>query len=364
MAQGTATVNKIFKANKGSSLPVVTMFKLEPDTAKLQDIILIFGEPVERWHSDQNKTNRSCKGTCDWFLDECTGKFMEPLCDVMSIFSDSGKLQECGFTVHDIDLPLNLAGLDEHESHPIVQEEHERAAVAGVFGLELVAARLTRCLWFLEGWPAKSSLFYHASEEVRARAASKFAKDLHNHNTIAKEGGVFWKAVNRRSVFNTTAVKQIAAILEESEGKVTPAVQAHHRSKYSGLMASQVNEDGFQRERRAQADTQNGNLTYRRAWQVLLDKQVTTKVHNFSPIPPSTAPMARGKDCILPKEAFYPSPTQVSANCNLQGIRKNGDWFKCTAETGNAPFADMALREHVVQHGREAIDKGSNAWLS
>ena len=54
----------------------------------------------------------------------------------------------------------------------------------------------------------------------------------------------------------------------------------------------------------------------------------------------------------------------VSANCDLKGIRGDGDWFTCTPETGNSPFADIKLREHVMQHGREAIDKGSQCWLS
>jgi hypothetical protein len=360
MAQGNAMVNNMFKEHKGSSMPVVTLFKLEPDTVKFQDIILIFGESVEKWHTDQNKTVRSCKGACDWFLAECGGEFMEALCDVMSTFSDSGKLQQCGFTVHADDLPL--AGLNEN--HPLMQEEHERAVVAGAFGLELVGARLCRCLWMLEGWPAKSCLFHHTSEEVRAQAASKFAKDLENHNKLAEEGGTFWKAVAKRSVFKTTPVQQIAAILEETKGNVTPAVQEHHRKKYCGLLASQVNEDGFQRERRAQANTQNGNLTHSKAWEVLLEREVMSKVHHFDRTPPSTAPIARGSDCILPKSTFYPSPTQVSAKCDLKGIRKDGDWFTCTPETGNAPFADIKLREHVMRHGRKAIDKGSMCWLS
>jgi len=359
MAQGNAVVNNMFKAHHGS-LPIVTLFKLEPDTVKLQDTILIFGYPVEKWHSHQNKTVRSCKDACGWFLEQCEGKFMEPLCDVMSTFSDAGKLQQCGFIVHPIDLPLT--GLNEH--HPLVQEEHDRAVVAGAFGLELVAARLCRCLWFLEGWPAKSCLFHHADKKVRQQAASKFAKDLDNHKKLAEEGGIFWTTVNKRSVFKTAAVEQIAAILEETGGHVTIAVQEHHRKKYSGLVASQVNEDGFQRERRAQASTQNGSLTPKKAWEVLLQKEVMSKVHHFDRLPPSTAPMARGNDCTLPRSTFHPSPSQVSTNCNLKGIRGDGDWFTCTPETGNSPFADIKLREHVMQHGREAIDKGSQCWLS
>lgn len=360
MAQGNACVNNLFKAHHGS-LPIVTLFKLEPNTIHLQDTILVFGKPIEDWHSHQNKTVRSCKGAREWFLEECSGKFMEPLCMVMSTFSDPGKLQQCGFTVHAHDLPL--AGL--HAKHPLVQEEHERALVAGAFGLELVGARLCRFLWALEGWPSKSICFSHENDSIRAQLVNKFAQDHENDTVLAKEGGEFWKAVADRSVFRTTPVLQIAAILEETGGIATPAVQDHHSKKYSGLLASQVNEDGFQRERRAQANTQNGHMTPQAAWEVLLDKEVVAKVHHFDHIPLGTAPIARGSDCLLPKSTYHPSPAQVSTNCDLKGIRRpDGDWFTCTPESGNAPFVDIKLRDHVIKRGRAAIDKGSMCWLS
>ena len=46
--QGTADVNKMFKKH-GGSVPVATMYKLDPNTVFYHDIILMFGEPVERW---------------------------------------------------------------------------------------------------------------------------------------------------------------------------------------------------------------------------------------------------------------------------------------------------------------------------
>ena len=42
---------------------------------------------------------------------------------------------------------------------------------------------------------------------------------------------------------------------------MTEEVATHQAAKYSALMQSQVNEDGFQRERRAVADTQNHQMT-------------------------------------------------------------------------------------------------------
>ena len=88
-----------------------------------------------------------------------------------------------------------------------------------------------------------------------------------------------------RSIFQLVPVQQAVHILLKTDWQVTDRVKAFWTEKMSRIIASQVVEDGVQRQRRQETDRHNTRGTNESAFQALIEKQVANVVQHYDPLP-------------------------------------------------------------------------------
>ena len=345
MKDSNADVTKLFKL--GNSLQVVTLAKLDPDTYFIQDMVMISVRPLLDWHSTQNKALRSCSGAREWLMQQTSGEFLKPLCDIFANLWDESRLHDTGFAVNEHMVPVS--GLQPVNcNHPFMVEQGARAGTMMVFHLNLTGSRIRRFFWALRGWPTQSCLLGHSNAEKRNEIIERLKADYNNWKTCSEKSGYFCR--KGQSVFETAPVEQIIEIMKRRDWKDSPDMQAWTIRKYSSLIQTQLVEDGFQRERSKENKSAAKSFNCATAWHTVINKKVLTTIHKFKKF--QLKGSRRGQWSKHKKQALY-RPSARKASCNLRRIisKKTGtaeDWWTCNSSTWNAPFAHLVLQEYCV----------------
>jgi hypothetical protein len=361
MKESNKQVGKLF--GYGNGMQLVTVCKLEPDTYFYQSMVILCTKAISRWHSEQNKTLRSCSAAGKWFMSQAVGGFLVPICETFSILWDAHPeltLQMMGFKADQKPGKGSASSASSSSlssascgSHPAASNDPEvilanmRAEKTLIFTLHLAGNRIKRCFWAMRGWPAQSCLLGHKDPEQRASTIDTLKADFEGYNKCKAEARGFFGRKDM-SVFETRSVQQVVQIMQAEGWKDTEAVQEWARRKYSSLIQTQIIEDGFQRERMKEHTTATKSFNEATAWHTLIKKKVLAKVHKFKSFP--LQPFKRGVKKELKQKLYHPSPRNTS--CNLKDITTGktaeASWWTCTSSTWNAPFAHLVLQEYCL----------------
>jgi hypothetical protein len=170
--------------------------------AQLMKIIVACSDPVEEWHSLQNKTLRDTESSKRWLPEQLDGGFWKHVRDIMSKLRSRDLLEDIGFELS-LRVMDNLAAL----------LESELAEVFGDFALCLGSKRVVRCLWFLRGWPSRM-VGVLGTEQLAMSTMGAFKDDLEAWEALASapEPSKAMQNVLKRSVFNETSVQQYVEV--------------------------------------------------------------------------------------------------------------------------------------------------------
>ena len=99
---------------------------------------------VERWHSTQNKTNRSCGESVTWWRDAAIDKGFAVLNDVISVINDGLLWEKLGLRNESNSHEFLAYSAD----HPTVERENELASFMGDLAVGIVTRRMRSSTWF------------------------------------------------------------------------------------------------------------------------------------------------------------------------------------------------------------------------
>lgn len=201
--------------------------------------------PIETWFHAQNVDLRSVEGTLTWVTAQVAGGFFKPLVDVFGCFLPAS-LSAIGLR-----LPHNADKKRLDQFQNLVLAEELFGERLGDFAMSLVGHRLLRCQWLLSGWTTRDTLFLH-EEHARVEAAVKELKQdwaiyLRMEANHAKHPGI--KPIAERSLFRLVLYEQLVALFRDTDWKATAEVKEFVRSSNRRLLASQLAEDGFNRQK-------------------------------------------------------------------------------------------------------------------
>ena len=201
-------------------------------TKPLLHLILECLQPLLIWYQHQEMMLRSCEESQKWLMSQVATDFATHLCNIMAVLANQSSLERMDCTQF---VPSDPDG---HVAAETVRRATRMCKA-------LVLQRLKRFLFVVVGWSIRSCLLAHASAEVRLSIAQEIENDARHDETAQKLTGMFWNKVNRRSVFQTTAVLQVVLGLRRRNGVVDDAVQKHARESFQCIAASKGSEDGI-----------------------------------------------------------------------------------------------------------------------
>lgn len=353
MPRGNDEIRKL-RAACANTLHLAALVLGDGHNQAIQRMVTSVCDPLERWHSAQNRGLRSASASKDWILAQVGGDFWKHLQSVLGQLSDLAVLEFVGLRLQDTGAPQRLTA-----DHPVVAADDELASKMARFAFTLVGFRMQRHLEMLAGWPSRFALVYHQCEGVRDKILEQLRDDWRLFQFSESLRTNFWKKKRERSVFHTVSVLQLVKCSEREGWRSTEKLRQFAMQRETGLRASQVVEDGFQRERRMEARGSNDQVSEERVWSELLRKKVLETVHHYQPIDPCPS-VPKAAD--LPRSLFVPQPRQASMQLSsIQGFNRTPQWCSPGAVSLPGLFADLELLRFADAHN--AFDKAENCVL-
>ena len=222
-------------------------FYLDDENKRRLDLITEAMQPISLWHGRQNSKLRTVENSCSWLEEMCSGKYFECLRATIHTYLDHGALRKMGFVmelkeVGDLQAEVSVG-------HCFVAMEDDYADLLLNLSLTLVACRLRRLLWLSWGWPCKFVLVSSCDMAVAEGALKDLKQDWNNFLAVREALGAE-HALVQRSVFQTRIVLQMVLLCQSAAWIVTPALVALAKEQATGIISTQVIEDGMAVQRR------------------------------------------------------------------------------------------------------------------
>lgn len=235
-----------YKKYTKNQLEIATLMYNNPENKYRQRLLMVCSDPIVDWHSKQNRTLRSASEAITWEIEEMTGAVWEPLKATVSVMSDASKLQFVGLQ---LDFSAGaMVGLTADD--PRVVWNGKQAQLMGSFITRLLSQRIRRLLPILRGWPRRCVLGLdqrHADDE----AAEARLGELPSRQ--GQYGDKFSKTMVNRSLFESAHVSSYISAFEESDFLLSPSVLEMLRKRHARVIGTQLAEDGFDVQRKAEA---------------------------------------------------------------------------------------------------------------
>lgn len=175
--QSSKVDKKVFGNTYATAVAMLSNF----DNKWIQRIKVTMCKPLASWHFSQSSECRSAEGCARNMLHNASGGFFQHLVDVCKKLVNASSVQYCGLcTGNEIRYAAERCdtahGVDVN--HPFIAAQNERATLMGRFAVEMVGARMSRCLWLLEGWPLKTCLFVLDDQADEAPSSNPVSSSL------------------------------------------------------------------------------------------------------------------------------------------------------------------------------------------
>ena len=252
--RGSSEIAALRKATKNSlHLSVVVLSDYQ--TYSFLRLLLAAVRPVLDWYHNQSETLRSCSASQQWLMGQVLCDFGKSLVAIIGVLHDAVALEK---------MDLICGGGQGHA------QDLRRRTMAGLLCRlqgKLVLQRLRRFSHVVAGWPVRSCLLAWPEAEVASAIAREvLADDDYDQEARQKGRGTFWSKVNKRSVFNWTATRQLVLVLREAGNTVTDDVAVWARNTYSAVIGSKGSEDGICTLRRKEEKAKNWSPGVTNEW--------------------------------------------------------------------------------------------------
>ena len=192
---------------------------------------------------------------------------MKSLVATLQPLQDPSALQFIGITT----MPRNeCLPEDICPEHPMVAMENELCSHMGTFAMNLIISRFKKFMHMVRGWPANSVRWTADSEPVRNVGCNMLAGYYKALLYVKSQKSKECKDLADRSIFNIVPVQQAAGIMKETNWKATTKVKQLYTKKHNRVLASQITEDGVQRQRRLEDLRRNRRGTPAVAFKTLI----------------------------------------------------------------------------------------------
>lgn len=327
------------------------------DNACRLRLMLQLTAPLEEWHTTQNKALRSTADTLAWHKQQLEDGFFSTLYAIMKSLSQERSLSEVPFQ-----LPSAAAlALDSSLDDPAVFADDELAELMGDGALYLCGLRCLRNAWLLCGWPSRMVLCL-SSEQVSSQEVQCFKKDHDNFQSFKSnpQGFQAIDGIAERSVFHLMCNKQYVQIFMRNDWQLNDEIKQFILNASSRVMASQVCEDAFNRQKNARKQP-NRRGTVQRSMGIIMEQHVADEVHHYTPIEPGNSATLRSA-MHVPETAYQSRMKAVPKEyLQIQGHRQKCEWFTTTSHMSCRPHIDLILISFVEKH--RLHQQCSNLWL-
>lgn len=320
-------------------------------------IIEVVGRPSSEWHSRQNTQLRSSSSSLTWLLQQLSGDFNSMLRHTLEPLFVATGVACMRFSVLSTKFEQSL-----FPEHPYVAEQNENAQFALDYAMALVGNRLWRTWWLLRGWPSRFSRMASERDEDRQAVLQELRVDYELFKKLPEYAfHPLAVAFAKRSVFKTAACRQLVACAEEEGWQPTPRLVELARSHASGVISSQVVEDGFHVMRSAESDGKNRSMSNHRRFDCLVSSDMLQTRHHYAPLEwRSQAPPQREP---LPPSCFHPKSTCKGSGLDLNQIasfKSQPEWFSPSVDNVSLPSLDLCVIRFL--HRNQQWDKIGQLW--
>ena len=191
--------DRLVRNSCSNAVAIAVVMLAEPMHYHLIQIIVKLTQPVDDWHSEQNKTLRSRKGSEKWLVRQHEGDFWTHIRAIVKIMGSAASLADVGILQ---DAP------HQHDNNWLLEQD-SLADTMGQFGITLIGKRVSRCLWFWQGLPHRNVAGLSTKNGVAANSAKEFRKDHDAFLALkaAAPDNAAAQALLNRSVFQHAAVE-------------------------------------------------------------------------------------------------------------------------------------------------------------
>lgn len=261
-----------------NQVDIATLMYNNPGNKYRQRLLMVCCDPIVDWHNKQNRTWRSASESIAWEIDEMAGSIWEPLKATIAVMSDASKLHFAGLQM---DFSAGaMVGLSADD--PRAEWNGEQAHLMGSFIIRLLSQRVRRLLPLLRGWPRRCVLGLDG--RYADGMLKQLQQDWENYQVVKARGDKFSKTMVHRSLFESAHVAGYMSAFEESGFRLTPLVLEMLKKRHSRVTGTQLAEDGFNVQRRAEAKGSSPIMSAGRLWSTLIDREVLGKRHRFAEV--------------------------------------------------------------------------------
>ncbi len=264
---------------------------------------------------------------------------------------------EMGFCVRFGKLESSL-----HLDHPYVCMENENAEFAWSFCLGMVGHRIVRMLWLLRGWPVCFAAAGVDDRDVQGRVLDRLKSDFDLFGKLKEQADCdLAAAMVDRSCFQTFAVRQLVACAALDQWQPSQRLSQLARDHNSGIVSSQVTEDGFHYLRHAEHQGTNRSMANARRYDSLLRSANLSTRHHYEAVPwESATPPSKAA---LPDTAYQ--GVRADASLPIAGIgtyKQKACYFSPGVAGLSLPVVDMLFCSYLEK--RLAWNDMELVWLS
>ncbi|CAK0889119.1 unnamed protein product [Prorocentrum cordatum] len=352
---GEVTLKQLWQVCE-NSLHVATVIYGDEENLMKSRLIDFVCSSAMGWHSEQNKTLRSCESNLSWLQGQCHDAFVPSVRDAFGVFFDPKAMDD--MILNPAYVKENIGGLDVN--HPLFAMHNDHAELAVRLAFNLAGCRLRRCMWFLRGWPARGCLFgtkvpLHVAEATRDRLKA----DWENFKALkaVKPGNPCVK----HSVFTEASSLQLVRIMEEETWQLTDRVRAWADKAYSGIVSTQITEDAFNRQRRGEKKGSNRLVSRIRRHSVLVQRKVIQSVHKYKPVKYHNVVPPKNRK--LPDEAFHSNAKDATLNMlAIPGHASSASWYSPSAQNFPQRYVELEMVDQLCGENKQWHRLDSTWW--
>ena len=330
-------------------------FLSNPLHRQMCGLVVWLTSSVQEWYHSQAKTLKSNDSGRTWMLEQLAGSFWVPLRSAFRALHQEGVLQDLGFVTR-----LTATEREFTDNHAGLCDEEYMAMHAGKFVQAMIKRRVFRSAWFIYGWPGR--LCGLLGEEGIARSTML---DLRQHyeayEAISGFESKYFKARSARSPFKLPSVHQLVEPIRADGWVLSDRARSLLKLRESGFKQSRVVEDGFLKERRAEAAVTNFEMAEVGVVVALTQSEILTSRFSFKTHAHDQFHQGSGER--LPAHAFRARTSDATMDISsIRGPKSTPAWITHSPGSWTKFHLEPYLMAHL--HRTRSWAASELAWLT
>ena len=325
------------------------------DLYRTNIIIVDVLSPLERWHSWQNKLNRSASESRAYWVEIAADKGLRQVNDILAKVKDTGLFAKAKVCLEGCDAGF----LKMDVTDPNVIDQNETAQMIGDLALALAARRLRTCAWYV-GYPGSFPAMLDDAHVAGVLAGLRQALD--DMDKTKDLTGAHWTRMRKRSPLHWAKVEQVVEIARSSDWQVTPALTKVVSDDISGVTQTKLIEDGVHCERVAERKAANHILSGAACWDALFEDGLEHQKHRFIGLQYQDEVVPRGLKDRNVSGLFEIRPKLVPRAYNsIVTTSAQAPYPTSNPAMMSASVEDQALIRYCIE--REVLPLIDDAWM-